>query len=150
MSDAAWSNGPRLGSWTVPAVDDTNREWFTSGAMTLQQCHDCGAIQHPPEEICHSCGGLDFESRVVRPSGRVVSYTVAHHSVHPALDAHVPYTIVLVSLDEVPEVRVVGNLLDGDVEIGMPVVATWEEHAADDGTVVLLPQWRRDGEGARS
>jgi uncharacterized OB-fold protein len=147
------SNALQLGGWTVPAVNDTNREWFTSGTLTLQQCQDCGVVQHPPEEVCHACGGFEFESRVVRPSGRVASYTVAHHSVHPALDGFVPYTVVLVALDEVPEVRVLGNLLDvpvDEVEIGMTVVATWEELAADDGTVVLLPQWRRDAKGDRS
>jgi uncharacterized OB-fold protein len=147
MSDAPTSNGLRLGGWTVPGVNDTNRDWFTSGALTLQRCKACGAVQHPPEELCHACGGFDFDSRVVEPIGRVVSYTVVHHSVHPALDDAVPYTVVLVALDEVPEVRVVGNLLDGDAVIGMPVVATWEELAAEDGTVVRLPQWRRDVKG---
>jgi hypothetical protein len=28
------------------------------------------------------------------------------------------------------------------VQIGMPVVAEWDEHTADDGTTILLPQWR--------
>ena len=53
-----------------------------------------------------------------------------------------PYTVVLVSLDEAPHLRVVGNI-DGDVEIGMPVVPYWEERTAEDGTSVLLPQWRK-------
>ena len=41
----------------------------------------------------------------------------------------------------------VGDLEDGGdgagVEIGMAVVPYWDERVADDGTVVLLPQWRR-------
>jgi uncharacterized protein len=147
MSDAPTANGLTLGGWTVPALNDTNRAWFTSGALTLQQCASCGAVQHPPEEICHVCGALDFTTRVVRPTGTVHSHTVVHHSVNPALDSSVPYTVVLVALDEIPEVRVIGNLLDvpiDEVAVGMPVVATWEQLATEDGTVVLLPQWKRD------
>lgn len=150
MSDALTGTGLRLGGWTVPVVNAINREWFTSGALTIQQCDGCRALQHPPEEVCHACSGMTFSSRVVRPAGTVHSYTVVHHSVHPALDGAVPYAVVLVELDEVPDIRVVGNLLDvpvDEVAIGMPVVATWEELAAEDGTVVLLPQWRRDVKG---
>ena len=150
MSDVSTATGLQLGGWTVPVLNATNRSWFTSGALTVQRCDGCGAIQHPPEEVCHACGEMLFSDRVVRPTGTVYSYTVVHHSVHPALDPFVPYAVVLVALDELPEVRVVGNLLDvpiDEVAIGMPVVATWEELAADDGTVVLLPQWQRDVKG---
>ena len=56
-----------------------------------------------------------------------------------------PYTVVLVSLDEAPHLRVVGNLDGDDVRIGMAVVPYWEERAADDGTTILLPQWRAAG-----
>jgi len=132
--------------WALPALSAVNEAWFTSGELAVQQCSSCGALQHPPEEICHACGSMAFTSRRVAPSGTVYSYTVAHHPVHSALDAFVPYATVLVSLDEVPEIRVVGNLLDVPVEeisIGLPVVATWEERTADDGAVIRLPQWRR-------
>jgi uncharacterized OB-fold protein len=147
MSDASTVTGLRLGGWTEPLVDATNHGWFTTGALTLQQCVGCDTVQHPPEEVCHACGSMVFSTRVVAPTGTVHSFTVVHHSVHPALDASVPYTVVLVALAEVPEVRVVGNLLGGpgdEVAIGMPVVATWEELTGDDGNVVLLPQWQRD------
>jgi uncharacterized OB-fold protein len=132
--------------WAVPALDATNRAWFTSGRLVVQVCAGCGTVQHPPEEICHTCGSMEFGERTVSPYGTVYSYTVAHYAVHKALADSTPYTVVLVSLDELPEVRVVGNLLDVPVEevaIGLPVEADWEERSADDGEVILLPQWRR-------
>ena len=73
------------------------------------------------------------------------SYTVVHYPVNAALAGAVPYTVVLVSLDDLPDVRVIGNLPEATpdlVRIGMPVEAYWDERAADDGTVVHLPQWR--------
>jgi uncharacterized protein len=132
--------------WALPAIDRTNRAWFTSGALALQECAACHGLQHPPEEICHVCGSMEFVSRTVAPTGTVYSYTIVHHAVHPALESSVPYAVVLVALDDEPQVRVVGNLLDvamSDVEIGLPVEAVWEERPTEDGVVVLLPQWRR-------
>jgi uncharacterized OB-fold protein len=134
--------------WAVPALDVTNRAWFTSGELALQQCGSCATVQHPPEEICHVCGSMGFTTRTVSPTGRVHSYTVVHHAAHPALAASVPYVVVLVSLDDMPAVRVVGNLLGvatRDVTIDMPVEATWESRPTDDGEVIWLPQWRPRG-----
>ena len=126
--------------WATPEVTAVNQAWFTSGTLAVQRCAACGAVQHPPEEVCHRCGGMEFEYPEVAPRGTVYSFTVAHYAPSPALAESVPYTVVLVSLDELPEVRVVGNLPDTDpaeVRIGMPVEAYWEKR---DG--VLLPQWR--------
>jgi uncharacterized OB-fold protein len=131
--------------WALPALSATNRAWFTSGQLALQRCAACAVVQHPPEEVCHACGSSSFTTRVVAPAGTVHSYTVAHHAVHTALEPFVPYAVVLVSLDEVPEVRVVGNLLGvpvGEVAIGLAVEAVWVDHVAEDGEVIRLPQWR--------
>ena len=132
--------------WALPRLGAVNRPWFTAGALALQQCTVCGAVQHPPEEICCRCGSIGFTTRVVAPAGTVHSYTVVRHAVNAALEASVPYVVVLVSLDEVPEVRVVGNLLDTapeDVTIGMAVETVWQDRVTEDGETVRLPQWRR-------
>ena len=132
--------------WALPRLDALNRTWFTAGALALQQCAACGTVQHPPEEICRTCGSTTFTTRVVAPAGTVYSYTVVRHAVNAALELAVPYIVVLVSLDEVPEVRVVGNLLGTapeDVTIGMAVEAVWQDRVTEDGETVRLPQWRR-------
>jgi uncharacterized OB-fold protein len=128
--------------WALPQLTPFNEAWFTSGALVLQRCASCATLQHPPEEICHACGSMDFDGVPVAPTGTVYSYTVVHYAANPTLADSVPYTVVLVSLDEVPQIRVVGNLPGTDVHIGMAVVAEWDEHAAEDGTRILLPQWR--------
>ena len=127
--------------WGVPELTDTNRPWFTSGALAVQRCASCSTLLHPPEEVCHECGGMDFDTTVLAPKGAVHSFTVVHYAANRALTDAVPYTVVLVTLDDAPQLRVVGNI-DGPVHIGMAVVPYWEERAAEDGTVVLLPQWR--------
>ena len=132
--------------WALPSVDDVNRAWFTSGELALQQCAACATVQHPPEEVCRNCGSMAFTTHVVAPLGTVYSYTVVRHAVNAALEGAVPYVVVLVALDERPDVRVVGNLLDvppEQVAIGMAVEAVWEDKGRDDGEPVRLPQWRR-------
>ena len=79
--------------------------------------------------------------RGAAPRGTIHSYTVVHYPANPALAASVPYTVVLVSLDDAPHIRVVGDV-QGEVAIGMPVEAWWDEREADDGTVIRLPRWR--------
>jgi uncharacterized protein len=127
--------------WATPDVTPVNQEWFTSGTLAVQRCSACGAVQHPPEEVCHRCGATEFTYQEIPPRGTVHSFTVVHYAPSPALADSVPYAVVLVSLDELPEVRVIGNLPDTDpatVKIGMAVTAYWEER--DGG--VRLPQWR--------
>jgi uncharacterized OB-fold protein len=131
--------------WGLPELTPTNRAWFTSGALAVQRCAKCATLQHPPEEICHACGAMDFDHEVLSPAGTVHSYTVVHYAAHPALADAVPYTVVLVSLDDAPHLRVVGNVEGDGVRIGTAVVPYWEERTADDGTVIRLPQWRITG-----
>jgi uncharacterized OB-fold protein len=128
--------------WALPALTPFNEAWFTSGALVVQRCTSCATLQHPPEEICHACGGMDFDGATLAPTGTVYSYTIVHYAANQALAESVPYTVVLVSLDEAPQIRVVGNVPGTAVHIGMSVVAEWDEHSADDGTQILLPQWR--------
>ncbi len=146
MSEPDVLKGAMPEGWTLPVVTPFNHDWFTSGEIAIQTCLACGTLQHPPEEICHVCGSMAFTSTVLPGAGTVYSFTVVHHSVSTALDASVPYVVVLVSLDAAPHLRVVGNLLDApvdDVSIGMAVEAVWLERITEDGTKVLLPQWRR-------
>ena len=128
---------------TQPTLSDSNRAWFTGGALRIQRCGACDTAQHPPEELCHACGSMELTTRDVAPTGTVVSFTVVHHPPHPALAAAVPYTIILVSPDDEPDLRIVGNL-DADAgraRIGLRVVAFWEEWTVEDETI-LVPQWR--------
>jgi uncharacterized OB-fold protein len=130
--------------WTLPALEPHTEAFFTSGRMLIQRCADCQSVQHPPEVICHKCLGSQFDEREVRGEGTVHSFIIVHHPAHPSLADSVPYAVVLVSLDELPEVRITGNLLDtplDQIRIGMQLRATWNEFEGSDGTTYRLPQW---------
>ena len=134
-----------MDGWMLPALDDANRDFFTSGAIVVRECTGCDTIQHPPEDLCYACGGVEFRGREVAGEGTIYSHTVIRHPVHPDLTDRVPYTVVLVSLAELPAVRITGNLLDvapEDVRVGLAVRAVWEEILdSETGETLRLPQW---------
>jgi uncharacterized OB-fold protein len=131
--------------WLLPALDARNRDWFSSGRLALQACTRCRAVQFPPEDACRSCGSFELGSRESAGLGRVESVAVVHHPVHPALRAHVPYAVVLVSLDDAPGVNLLGNVLNrapGQVAIGERVRVAFEEvRDPDSGETLRIPQW---------
>jgi uncharacterized OB-fold protein len=131
--------------WLLPALDPRNRDWFTSGRLLLQACTQCEAAQFPPEDACRGCGSFDLTTRESAGHGRVESVIVVHHPVHPALREHVPYAVVLVSLDDAPGVRLVGNVLNrapDKISIGDAARVAYEEVTDRETQEVLrIPQW---------
>ena len=131
--------------WILPAIDERNRPFFTSGRLLLQACADCGKVQHPPEDVCRTCQSMNFGYQESGGTGTIFSYTVVHHPVHQLLHERVPYIVALVQLDDFPHVRIVGNIVDaapGAVGIGAAVAALWEEITDPaTGELIKLPQW---------
>ncbi len=74
--------------------------------------------------------------------GKVYSWTVITHPVHPAAVDRVPYNVVQVQLDEDPEELIlVTNLVavrNEDIRVGMPVQVVFEEHEPG----VKLPKFK--------
>ena len=131
--------------WPIPQLDRFNRDFFTSGKLVVQQCVPCGIVQHPPDAACHACRSMDFRSLETNGEGTIYSYIVVHNPPAPALAEAVPYAVALVSLDEHPHVRILGNVLNcepGEVAIGQRVRAVFEEVVDEDETL-LMPQWER-------
>ncbi len=131
-------------NWPVPALDRFNRDFFTAGKIVVQQCVACETVQHPPDAACNNCRAMEFRSRETNGQGTIYSYIVVHNPPAPALAEAVPYAVVLVSLDEFPHVRILGNVLNreaSEIEIGQKVQAAFEKIEDEDGETILLPQW---------
>jgi uncharacterized OB-fold protein len=132
-------------AWLVPGTDALTKRFFTAGRLVFQQCAKCGFVQHPPTDVCGECQSFAFVERESAGLGRIEALTVAHYAVHPALKDRVPYVVVLVSVDDAPGVRVIGNVLNrapAEVRVGQRVRVRFEE-AKDpqSGEVLRIPQW---------
>jgi len=114
----------------LPVLDDADSAGFFEaagrGELVIRRCVDCAHVVHLPAQACDACHSWRTDWRVVRPTGRIHSYSHVERQVHPAFP--VPYTVVLVSLDEAPDARFVG-WIDGvpDVSIGMAVEGRFEQ-----------------------
>jgi hypothetical protein len=98
--------------------------------LRIQKCAKCGLHRHVPAPICSRCRSFDYTWDVSRGTGRIFSYVVVHHSVHPATEALVPYNVSVIELDDCGGALVTSNVVDCPVDrlhVGMPVRLIWEQ-----------------------
>jgi len=84
------------------------------------KCKDCGTITTPPKMVCRKCTSLNMEIVELTGNGKIQTFTTAYVASEGRKD-EVPYTIVLVELDEGP--WIMGNLTDIDPsQVGMELI----------------------------
>jgi len=84
------------------------------------KCKDCGTITTPPKMVCRQCTSLNMEIVELTGNGKIQTFTTAYVASEGRQD-EVPYTIVLVELDEGP--WIMGNLTDIDPsQVGMELI----------------------------
>lgn len=116
----------------LPASDAVTEAFWQGCAareLRIQKCARCGAHRHVPAVICSECHSFEHGWEVSRGEGRVFSFIVVHHSVHPATAGRVPYNVAVIELDDCGGVFVTSNVVgceDDDLHVGMPVRLVWE------------------------
>jgi uncharacterized OB-fold protein len=131
----------------LPETKDPDTGGFFAAAareeLAVCACAACGAVLHLPRAYCAKCGSWDTVWRTVAGQGHLYSWTTVEHQAHRSFP--VPYTIVLVELDDAPA-RLVGYLPGRPELLADMPMRVWFEPVDDDGT--RLPQWRPEGEAA--
>ena len=101
--------------------------------LRLQRCARGGHLFYYPRLNCPICGDRELRWETCAGTGTVFSFSHVHVSFHgPKWESQLPYTVILVDLDEGPRLlsRLVGADRD-DVRIGDRVIvhfATFEGH----------------------
>ena len=75
------------------------------------KCQECGAITVPPKAVCQQCASPDMDIIELGGKGEIATFTAVNVASEGRED-EVPYTIVLVKLDEGP--WIMGTLVDTD------------------------------------
>ena len=125
-----------------PAITDDTRPFWDAcrrRELVIQRCAGCGAFRHPPSPVCWRCRSFAHGWVAVSGRGTVFSHAVVHRAFLPELA--VPYTVVVVALDDAPGVRLVSNLIDATAEelrIGLPVEVVFDDIDAE----VTVPRFR--------
>lgn len=113
----------------LPRLDEQNRFFWTSGEdglLRFLRCGECGRFFHPPAPVCPYCLSRDVAPEAVSGKGTVHSFTT---NFQPWTGAGDPYIVVLVTIAEQEDIRLMSNLVDcesGEVEIGMEVEVLFE------------------------
>ncbi len=84
--------------------------------LVIPECNKCGTFHMPPTGFCHECTSQDLKFTEVPGTGEIYTFTIARHAVIPMLQAVVPYVIAVIAIDGAPGVRMVGNMIDCDME----------------------------------
>ncbi|MBM4226427.1 MAG: hypothetical protein FJ164_01570 [Gammaproteobacteria bacterium] len=128
MSHAADFPYPVPEPGTEPFWEGCNAE-----RLLMQRCNACRKLRWHPAPLCIWCQHEEHEWVPVSGRGRIHTWTVITHPVHPAAVDHVPYVVVEVALDEQSDLRMVSNLVDCDpVDIVMDaaVEVCFRRHAS--------------------
>ena len=97
-------------------------EGTAQGVLRIQHCADCGKPRHYPRYICDACHSFETVWKESGGRGTVHSWTVAHHAFHPGFAGELPYTLVVVDLED--GVRALGRYAEPSGEglrLGLPV-----------------------------
>jgi uncharacterized protein len=136
----------------LPVADDVGGCYWDAlhaGRLTYQRC-ECGHAWLPAREHCPRCLGSIWLRETASGTGRLISWVTYHRAYHPAFKDRLPYTVVIVELDEGP--RLISNLT-GDTDrralsIDMPVRLVIEQEGEN-----ALPRFTaaapRDGSRGR-
>lgn len=129
----------------MPVDDDVDTGGFFEaarrGALAVRRCNGCDAVLHLPRKYCRHCGSWIGRWQEVAPAGSLYSWTTVTHQVHPAYP--VPYTVVVVDLDEIPGTRFVGSVPGAPaLQAGDRMVAYFDVVGQIDGRTVVMPNWR--------
>ena len=71
------------------------------------KCRACGAITIPPKMACRQCASPDMEVVEVKSNGKIITFTTVFVGAE-GRESEVPYTIVIVELEEGP--WIMGNM----------------------------------------
>jgi len=103
------------------------------GRLVMQQCKGCSRYRWQPAPLCTFCGDDRYEWSGLSGRGRVTTWTVVTHPVHPAAVSRVPYVVVEVELNEQAGLRMISNLIGCDpdaIDFDAEVALAFTQHPA--------------------
>lgn len=139
MSDAA-----RCFPYPVPELEaEPYWEACNRGELAMQRCDGCGHFRWMPGPYCPRCACDALTWTPLSGRGRVTTWTVVTHPVHPAAFDRVPYVVVEVELEEQAGLRLISNLVELDpdaITMDLEVEVTFVAHPSGQKLPVFRPR----------
>ena len=91
--------------------------------LMMQRCVSCDRLVWYPRFVCPHCGEFSLRWEELSGHGTIYAVSLHHRAAHPAFADRVPYSVVLVDLDE--GVRMMSNVFGPEPSIGDAVSVAW-------------------------
>jgi uncharacterized protein len=91
--------------------------------LMMQRCESCDRLVWYPRFVCPRCGEFSLRWEELSGQGIVYAASVHHRPAHPAFADRVPYSVVLVDLDE--GARMMSNVFGPRPTVGDAVSVAW-------------------------
>ena len=91
--------------------------------LVMQRCESCHHLVWYPRPLCPRCGEFSLRWEELAGTGVVYAVSVHHRPAHPAFADRVPYSVVLVDLDE--GARMMSNVFGPPPTVGDAVSLAW-------------------------
>jgi len=129
----------------LPDVDDPDFEPYfrgcAGGELRIPHCAVCGWWQWPPRSICPRCQSNAWTWDKAPQTATLYSWTTIWRPGLPGFVSEVPFAVVVVELDAIPNVRMLSSSVDcrpEDLSIGLRMETVFRQCADN----VSLPYWR--------
>ena len=125
MSDVAPPSGR-----PAPVPDAASQAFFDAarqGKFLLKYCPACSRYLGPQAEVCDACFDSAIEWRESSGSGKIYSFVLNHQVVHPGFKDLVPYSVIVVELEEGPRFTSTYDGPNDEIEVDMPVRVSFED-----------------------
>ena len=110
--------------------------------LRFQRCTDCRTWRHVPRDMCAKCGSFAWEWAKSSGRGTLFSWTTAMQPMLPQFADLVPYSPVVVELEEgVRMLSWLTDVEDRDLRLDLPVEVVFDDVTPE----VTLPKFRRAG-----
>lgn len=91
--------------------------------LVMQRCDDCRRLVWFPRHMCPHCTGFALRWEQLSGHGVIYAVSVHHRPAHPAFADRVPYSVVLVDLEE--GARIMSNVFGPPPSVGDEVRVAW-------------------------
>ncbi|OBF92170.1 DNA-binding protein [Mycobacterium sp. 852002-51163_SCH5372311] len=120
-----------------PTIDADSEAWWSAikdRTLMVNTCRSCGQTSLYVRPFCPHCWGEDVELASASGRARLYTWTLVHQNAAP-FDAHTPYVLAMVDLEEGPRLMtVVENCRADELRADMDLVLAFRND--DDGFVV--------------
>jgi uncharacterized protein len=94
-------------------------------------CKKCGKWFFPSRLVCDACGGTEFETRAMKRTGKILTYTVIRVAPKPFAD-QAPYAVAVVEMDDGPRLTTqVVDCKEGQLAVGQKVKLEFRKITSD-------------------